>query len=231
MDKGEPVSVWAVLKRWVGPIPRWPYLLVAMFFVGVGKLIEYYELLKPVERFAETALRQVSAFSPLSLAYGFLGHMESCRDVTDAYSADVETKCRQLTFAAPQNVISGLYRTVLDVLETPNVAAMLILLAALLVGFLLAWRVTSLLTNNAPGLPIGILIAAIAAPFVGSAIALVLQIAGIVFFTIAGTVVGFVIWIGAQLALFLAVLKTGRAVQENAALLKQVDDRLRPPPP
>ncbi len=116
-------------------------------------------------------------------------------------------------------------------LETPNVAAMLILLAALLVGFLLAWRVTSLLTNNAPGLPIGILIAAIAAPFVGSAIALVLQIAGIVFFTIAGTVVGFVIWIGAQLALFLAVLKTGRAVQENAVLLKQVNDRLRPPPP
>ena len=71
MDAGEPVSVWAVLKRWVGPIPRWPYLLVAMFFVGVGKLIEYYELLKPVERFAETALRQVSAFSPLSLAMVF----------------------------------------------------------------------------------------------------------------------------------------------------------------
>ena len=232
MGEGGNVSVWAVLKRWVGPVAPWPYLVAGLAFVAVGKLIEYFEMLKPVARFAETALRQVSAFSPLSLANGFLGHMERCWDVTDVYSGDVETKCRQLTFMDPENTASALYRTVMDVLDNPNIAAMLILLSALLAGFVLVWRLTSLLSNKGdPGLPIGIFVAAIAAPFVGSAIAFVLQMMGIVFFTLAGAVVGFLIWIATQLTVFFAVFKAGRAVQENAALLKNIDDRLRPPPP
>ena len=116
----------------------------------------------------------------------------------------------------------------IPVLDNPNIAAMLILLSALLAGFVLVWRLTSLLSNKGdPGLPIGIFVAAIAAPFVGSAIAFVLQMMGIVFFTLAGAVVGFLIWIATQLTVFFAVFKAGRAVQENAALLKNIDDRLR----
>ena len=78
---------------------------------------------------------------------------------------------------------------------------------------------------------LGILVVVIATPFVGSCIAFVLQMMGIVFFTLAGAVVGFLIWIATQLTVFFAVFKAGRAVQENAALLKNIDDRLRPPPP
>jgi hypothetical protein len=232
MGEGEPTTVWAVLKRWLGPVPRWPYLAGGAVVVAIGLLIEHVDVLQPLDRFANEALRQVGAFSPLSLASTFLRHGENCSDILDIKGDYVRTVCQQWGILHPGRAVDALYQTIRDVLGQPNIAAAVILLVALVAGFVVVFRfLTAKVFPKGDGGPFPFLLSVLAAPFVGSCIAFVLQLVGIVFFTVCGAVIGFLIWITTQTLVVLALFKAGRAVQENAALLKHIDDHLRPPPP
>lgn len=189
-------------------------------------------MLQPAQRFANEALRQVGAFSPLSLARTFVHNGETCTDVFDIAGNYIRSDCRPWEVIHPGRAVGALFQTVRDVLGQPNIAAALILLVALVAGFVTVFRFLSAkVFPKGDGGPFPFLLSVLAAPFVGSCIAFVLQLMGIVFFTICGAVIGFLIWIGTQAAVAFAVFKGGRELQEKAILTKEIDDHLRPPRP
>jgi hypothetical protein len=221
-------------RRWASAMPRRPFLIGGLIFVVLGQILQALGGLRALQAFAEGALDQLGRFAPFSLAASYYRRLEGCYDQYDIYGNFVGTECRGVATANLDRVVGALWRTLQELLASPNEVGASLFLVALVVGFGLGWRL--LMWLGGEGGPFHILFVAILTPFIASLVALVMQWVGIAFFTVFGAVIGFLIWVGSVLAFLFSLIRLGREVHGSAQSMQDASDTIRkmtgrPPPP